>query len=133
MLIAATGATDEKAGQAMTAAELQQAQRLVRRIPVGETVVEAILALVRSGRPEDSKIDIVRENVSWGPGPRASQALMLACRARALMEGRLAPSVDDVVQLAPAVLRHRMALNFAARAEGVTIDQVIEKLCEPHA
>ncbi len=133
MLLATTGAVDEKAAQAMTAAELQQVQRLVRRIPVGETVVEAILALVRSGRPDATTIDIVRENVAWGPGPRASQALMLACRARALMEGRLAPSVDDVVKLAPAVLRHRMALNFAARAEGVTVDQVIQKLCEPHA
>ncbi|MCC6468547.1 MAG: MoxR family ATPase [Alphaproteobacteria bacterium] len=133
MLIATTGATEEKATQAMTAAELQQAQRLVRRIPVGDSVVEAILALVRSGRPDTSTVEIVRANVAWGPGPRASQALMLACRARALMEGRLAPSVDDVVTLAPAVLRHRMALNFAARAEGIDIDQVIGKLCEPYA
>jgi MoxR-like ATPase len=133
MLIATTGATDEKATQAMTAAELQQAQRLVRRIPVGDSVVEAILALVRSGRPDTSKLEIVRANVAWGPGPRASQALMLASRARALMDGRLAPSVDDVVALAPAVLRHRMALNFAARAEGIDIDQVIAKLCEPFA
>ncbi len=133
MLIATTGASEETATQAMTAAELQSAQRLVRRIPVGDSVVEAILALVRSGRPEETAIDMVRQNVSWGPGPRASQALMLASRARALMEGRLAPSVDDVVALAPDVLRHRMALNFAARAEGIGIDQVIEKLCEPHA
>ena len=132
MLLATTGAVDEKASQAMTAADLQQAQRLVRRIPVGDSVVEAILSLVRSGRPEDSTMDIVRANVSWGPGPRASQALMLAARARALLEGRLAPSVDDVLALAPAVLRHRMALNFAARAEGIGIDQVIGKLCEPH-
>jgi len=117
----------------MSAAELQQAQRLVRRIPVGDSVVEAILKLVRSGRPEESEVELVRANVAWGPGPRASQSLMLASRARALMEGRLAPSVDDVVALAPAVLRHRMALNFAARAEGVTIDQVIAKLCEPFA
>ncbi|MCC7046777.1 MAG: MoxR family ATPase, partial [Alphaproteobacteria bacterium] len=133
MLIATTGATEEKAAQAMTAAELQQAQRLVRRIPVGDSVVEAILALVRSGRPDASTVEMVRANVAWGPGPRASQALMLACRARALMQGRLAPSVDDVVTLAPAVLRHRMALNFAARAEGIDIDQVIGKLCEPYA
>ena len=133
MLIATTGAAEEKASQAMTSAELQQAQRLVRRLPVGETVVEAILKLVRSGRPEESDDALVKDNVAWGPGPRASQALMLASRARAMMEGRLAPSVDDVVALAPAVLRHRMALNFAARAEGVTIDQVIAKLCTPFA
>jgi MoxR-like ATPase len=133
MLIATTGLAEETATQTMTAAELQAAQRLVRRIPVGDSVVEAILSLVRAGRPEETTIDMVRDNVSWGPGPRASQALMLASRARALMEGRLAPSVDDVVALAPAVLRHRMALNFAARAEGVGIDQVIDRLCEPHA
>jgi len=133
MLIATTGAAEEKATQAMTSAELQQAQRLVRRLPVGDSVVEAILKLVRSGRPEESEDAMVKDNVAWGPGPRASQALMLASRARAMMEGRLAPSIDDVVALAPAVLRHRMALNFAARAEGVTIDQVIAKLCQPFA
>jgi len=133
MLLATTGVTEDKATAAMTAAELQQAQRVVRRIPVGDSVVETILALVRAGRPDTTTLDIVRANVSWGPGPRASQALMLAARARALLEGRLAPSADDVLALAPSVLRHRMALNFAARAEGLGIDQVIAKLCEPHA
>ncbi len=112
----------------LTADDLATAQRLVRQVPVGESVVNAILKLVRAGRPSSTDIEEVRKHVHWGPGPRASQALMLACRARAALQGRLAPSVDDVVALAPPVLRHRMALGFAARADGVTIDQVVETL-----
>jgi MoxR-like ATPase len=131
MLIATTGIVDEKAIPVMTAQELLQAQRLVRRIPVGESVVEAILALVRAGRPETSGVPEAQKHVAWGPGPRASQALMLACRARALLEHRLAPSVDDVLALAAPVLRHRMALNFAARADGITLTQIIDKLTMP--
>jgi MoxR-like ATPase len=130
MLIATTGAAEDKATTVMTPAELQAAQRLVRRIPVGESVVEAILAMVRAGRPETSTIAEVQRHVAWGPGPRASQALILAARARALLDGRLSPSADDVIALAPPVLRHRMALNFAARAEGVTIQSIIDRLCE---
>ncbi len=130
MLIATTGAREEQATQAMSAAELLEAQRLIRRVPVGESVLEAILALVRAGRPEDSDIPEVSRHVVWGPGPRASQALMLATRARAVLDGRLAPSVDDVVALAGPVLRHRMALSFAARADGLSVDGVIAKLCE---
>jgi len=130
MLIATTGAEQESARQVMTAAELQSAQRLIRRIPVGDSVVEAILTLVRGGRPESSTIETVRKHVAWGPGPRASQALMMAVRARALLDGRLAPSVDDVIALAPPVLRHRMALNFSARADGVMMGDVINQLIE---
>jgi MoxR-like ATPase len=69
--------------------------------------------------------------IAWGPGPRASQALMLAVRAKAMMEGRLAPSVDDVIELAEPVLKHRMALTFAARAEGVEMSDMVAKLVEP--
>jgi MoxR-like ATPase len=133
MLLATTGADDEHPVAAMRPEELMQAQRLVRRMPVGDSVMEAILGLVRSGRPESSDLDEVKAHVAWGPGPRASQALMLACRARAVLDGRLAPSLDDVVALAPPVLRHRMALNFAARAEGVTIDTIVQRLAQPYA
>jgi MoxR-like ATPase len=91
-------------------------------------VVEAILALVRSARPEKDDQDADRKLIAWGPGPRASQALMLAVRARALLDGRLAPSIDDVVALAEPVLKHRMALSFQARAEGETVDAVIGRL-----
>jgi MoxR-like ATPase len=130
MLIATTGADEEVATQGMTAEELLEAQRLIRRVPVGESVVDAILGLVRAGRPESSDIPEVTRHVVWGPGPRASQALMLATRARAVLDGRLAPSIDDVVALAGPVLRHRMALSFAARADGLTVDGVIAKLAE---
>jgi MoxR-like ATPase len=131
MLLATTGAEESQAVKVMSAEDLMAAQRLVRRVPVGEAVVEAILALVRTGRPDHSEIEEVRAQVAWGPGPRASQSLMLAIRARALLDGRLAPSIDDVIALAGPVLRHRMALNFAARAEGATIDDIIDRLSAP--
>jgi MoxR-like ATPase len=133
MLIATTGAGDVQADQMMTAEELMAAQRLVRRIPVGESVVEAILGLVRSGRPDTTEITEVENRVAWGPGPRASQALMLAVRARAVLGGRFAPSIDDITALVGPILRHRMALNFAARADGVTVDDVIDRLAAPYA
>jgi MoxR-like ATPase len=129
MMIETTGAGTEQIAPVMSGAELIAAQSLVRRMPVGERVVGAILDLVRAGRPQSSPITELAEQISWGPGPRASQALMLAVRVRALLQGRLAPSVDDVIALAPPVLRHRMALTFTARAEGVGLDQVIERLC----
>jgi MoxR-like ATPase len=103
------------------------AQRLVRRLPVGDSVVEAILNLVRSGRPGEGRPEIT-DRLLWGPGPRASQALMLAARARALIEGRLAPSLDDVRVLAEPVLKHRMALTFSARADGETIPGLVSRL-----
>jgi len=127
MLFDTTGAEESKPKAAMTADELIAAQRLVRRLPVGESVVDAILALVRSARPGDDSEPVSRL-IAWGPGPRASQALMLAVRARALLDGRLAPSLDDVLELAEPVLKHRMALTFAARADGETIEAVITRL-----
>ena len=131
-MLLATTVGDERPPQKVIDPEtLMKAQALVRRLPVGEKVVQAILSLVRSGRPDDSASDTVRNFVAWGPSPRASQAFMLAIRARALLEGRFAPSVDDVVALAPPILRHRMALNFSARAEGATLAQVIDGLCQP--
>src|SRR6266705_1803324 len=127
ILFDTTGAEGAKAKAAMTTDDLMAAQRLVRRLPVGESVVEAILALVRSARPgpeggSDAKL------IAWGPGPRASQALMLAVRARARLEDRFAPSIDDVVELAEPILKHRMALTFAARADGETIEAVVGRL-----
>jgi MoxR-like ATPase len=131
MLIATTGTDEEPAVAVMNPTDLMAAQRLIRRIPVGESVVEGILDLVRSGRPETSELEEIRNHVAWGPGPRASQALMMAARARAVLDGRLSPSIDDVLALAKPVLRHRMALNFAARADGITLDDVIDRLCAP--
>jgi len=130
MLIATTGVAEDKAERIFSGEALMAAQRLVRQIPVGESVVNAILDLVRAGRPATDSIAEIQNAVSWGPGPRASQAMMLAVRARAVLQGRLAPSVDDVLALASPILRHRMALSFAARADGITIDQVLKWLCE---
>jgi len=128
MLLATTGAEMARARPVLTGEELMAAQRLIRRVPVGEGVVDAILSLVRGGRPETTGIEAVRRHVAWGPGPRAAQSLMLACRARAVLDGRLSPSLDDVAALAQPVLRHRMALNFSARAEGVGLPDVIDGL-----
>jgi MoxR-like ATPase len=128
MLIETTGARDTKPLQVMTADELIEAQQLVRHVPIGERVVEGILTLVRAGRPFESDQADIRKHVAWGPGPRASQALALAARARALLDGRLSPSLDDVVALARPVLRHRMALSFTARADGVSLDGMIDAL-----
>src|SRR3974390_1470487 len=122
-----TGAEESKPKPTMTADELMAAQRLVRRLPVGESVVNAILTLVRSARPGPDAGDL-GTLIAWGPGPRASQSLMLLTRARALLDGRLAPSIDDVLALAEPVFKHRMALNFSARADGETIEGVIGKL-----
>jgi MoxR-like ATPase len=131
MLIATTGVTADQPRPAMNVAELIAAQRVVRRIPIGESVVEAILSLVRSARPDHSTTEGMTRFVSWGPGPRASQALMLVCRARALIDGRFSPSIDDVLALAPPVLRHRMAVSFAGRAEGINVARVIEQISAP--
>ncbi len=126
VLIETTGDREATAKQAMTADELMGIQRLVRRLPVGDRIVESILDLVRSARPgEDAALS---KHIAWGPGPRAAQALMLACRARALIQGRLSPSLDDVAALALPVLKHRMALNFAARAEGETVPAIVARL-----
>jgi len=124
ILFETTGAEETLAKASMNAETLIAAQRLVRRLPVGDSVVEAILSLVRAARPSDEGEKLI----AWGPGPRASQSLMLAVRARALLDGRLAPSVDDVLDLAEPVLKHRMALTFTARAEGRTIPDVIRQL-----
>ncbi|MFL1462157.1 AAA family ATPase [Roseococcus sp. DSY-14] len=129
MLLATTGAQEARPQPAMTAEELLSAQALIRRIPVGEQVVDAILRLVRGARPgTEGALPEVQAHLSWGPGPRAAQALMLATRARALLDGRLSPSVEDVRELAEPVLRHRMALSFAARADGVRLEEVVAAL-----
>ncbi len=129
MMVVTTGVDQPEPSRVLDARRLQELQRLVRRVPVGDRVVEAILELVRAGRPENRALDGIEEQVAWGPGPRASQALLLTARVRALLDGRLAPSIEDVLALAPPVLRHRMAVTFAARAEGVTVDDVITRLC----
>ncbi len=130
MMIVTTGAEQPEPRQVLDAARLIELQALVRRVPVGERVVDTILTLVRAGRPETSPIEGLERDVAWGPGPRASQALMLAARARALLDGRLTPSLADVAALARPVLRHRMAITFTARAEGLSVERVIDRIVE---
>ncbi|MFC3118838.1 AAA family ATPase [Jhaorihella thermophila] len=127
ILLATTGTEEAQSEQVFTAAELIAAQTLLRRMPVGESVVEAILDLVRAFRPGEPGVsERVAETVAWGPGPRAAQALMLTVRARALLQGRLVPDLDDVIDMARPVLSHRMALNFAARARGDSLADLID-------
>lgn len=129
MVIATTTGAEAQPQRVLDGATLLAMHRLVRRMPIGDQLIDLILRLVRAGRPENEAIPGIGQQVAWGPGPRASQTLMLAVRVRALLGGRLAPSVEDVLALARPVLRHRMAVSFAARAEGITVDDVVERLC----
>ena len=127
ILVATTGVAEEKSVQVFTREELLAAQVLLRRMPVGDSVVELILDLVRAFRPGEADVSQrVRDTVAWGPGPRAAQALMMTVRARAMLQGRLAPNAEDVIAMARPVLSHRMALNFAARARGDSLADLIE-------
>ena len=130
ILLATTGALEQVPHAVLDAGQLLAAQALIRRMPVGEQVVAAILDMVRALRPGPDCEPWVAETLSWGPGPRAAQALMLVTRARAVLNGRFAPTLDDVEAMAPAVLRHRMALTFSARARGETVDGVIGRVRE---
>ena len=129
MMIATTTGAEEKPRRVLDGPALSAMHALVRRMPIGDQLIDLILRLVRAGRPETAAVPGLGQQIAWGPGPRASQTLMLAVRVRALLGGRLAPSVEDVLALARPVLRHRMAVSFAARAEGITVDDVVERLC----
>lgn len=131
ILLATTGLEQDSAHAVFTPTTLIAAQELLRRIPVGESVVEFILDLVRALRPDDAEAsDDIRDNVVWGPGPRAAQALVMTSRARALLAGRLAPSIEDAVAMAHPVLAHRMSLGFAARARGENLTELIDQTCQ---
>lgn len=127
ILIETTGISSKTISAAISADRLSAMQNLIRSMPVSDSVVNAILKLVRAARPDTGDATIAKQ-VAWGPGPRAGQALMLCTRARALYDGRLAPSIDDVAALAEPVLQHRMALTFAARADGASVRSVIADL-----
>ena len=127
IIVETTGAKKQTIKPVLDGKKLETIQEMVRQMPISENVVDAILKLVRSARPDADNVH-AKKHIAWGPGPRASQALSLCARARALYQGRLAPSVDDVKALAIPVLQHRMALNFTARADGLTISEVINDL-----
>jgi MoxR-like ATPase len=128
MLVLTTGVAEPLPRPILTVGDLLEAQYLVRAMPVATQVVDGILQLVRGARPETAAWPELKAQLAWGPGPRAAQALMLASRARALLDGRLSPSLEDVAALAAPALRHRMALNFSARAEGADLDTMIARL-----
>ena len=128
MLIATTGIKDNEPKKIISSNNLIQAQNLIRSIPVGEKVIEAILNIVRNARPDTSSLKIIKNSLAWGPGPRASQALMTASRARAVLNGRLSPSIDDIINLAEPILKHRMNLNYSAKADGITLNNLIKEL-----
>ena len=130
VLLKTTGIETNSASEVLNAEQLIEAQNLVRQLPVGDSVVQSILDIVRSARPSEQGLPELKNQILWGPGPRASQALMLAIRAKALIEGRFSPSIEDLIDLAKPVLRHRIALTFSARADGLTVDDVIDRLCE---
>jgi len=126
ILLATTGAEEAESHEVFSSGELLTAQNVLRRMPVGDSVMDLILDLVRAFRPDDnSASERVRQTVAWGPGPRAAQALMLTVRAQALLQGRLVPNADDVAAMAQPVLIHRMALNFASRARGDSLSDLI--------
>ncbi|QDH16442.1 AAA family ATPase [Swingsia samuiensis] len=128
MLLQTTGATLIQPPVLMSPETIIEAQQLVRRLPIGEQVVTAILDLTRALRPEDpTASQEVRDAVTYGPGPRAAQAFMIATRARALLTGRLAPSLDDVIALAEPILAHRIGLGFGARTSGLRSEALIRK------
>ncbi|MDO5657879.1 MAG: MoxR family ATPase [Paracoccus sp. (in: a-proteobacteria)] len=131
ILLSTTGVAQDAPHAVLDAPGLIAAQQLVRRMPVGESVVAAILDLVRALRPGEAEAEPwAAEFLNWGPGPRAAQALMLVTRARAVLNGRFAPTLDDVAAMAAPVLRHRMALSFSARAQGETVDALISRVVE---
>ncbi len=128
MMLATTTGSQTPVNTVFSEDDLIKAQNLIRLMPISDSVVDTILKLVRSARPSDEALDIVKSYVEWAPGPRASQSLMLTCRAKALLDGRMAPSADDVLELAEPVLKHRMKLNFQARSDGLTLSEVIRAI-----
>ncbi|HHK42856.1 MAG TPA: MoxR family ATPase, partial [Planctomycetaceae bacterium] len=111
--------------------EILELQRTVREVPVTDHVIRYALSLVRQTRVGEPGVpDFVEEMIGWGAGPRAVQFLILGGKARALLQGRSHVSTDDIQALAKPVLRHRLVVNFAAESEGVTADDVVEKLLE---
>ncbi|MEO6436308.1 MAG: MoxR family ATPase [Tepidisphaeraceae bacterium] len=124
-----TGDVEPQVERVLSAEQVIALQNLVRRVPVGDHVYEFALAIVRATRPaEPGASDFVRHWLSWGAGPRAGQFMILAAKARALMLGRLHVTTEDIESVAPAVLRHRLVPNFNAEAEGVTVEQIVDKI-----
>jgi MoxR-like ATPase len=117
-----------KVTKVLTAEEIVAFQHLVRRVPIADNVVEYAVKLTHRTRPQATGSSIAREYMEWGAGPRASQYLVLGAKCNALFNGKYSPDIEDVKAVARPVLRHRIVRNFKAEAEGITVDDVIEKL-----
>ena len=129
-----TGEATAQVPRVMGGGDVLALQALVRQVHVGADLLAWITRLVRATRPGEAAPQVVRDYVKWGAGPRAGQSLVLAAKARALLQGRLAATREDVAALAAPVLRHRLLLSFAAEAEGKRPDEVITALLRelPH-
>jgi MoxR-like ATPase len=130
IVVETTGAEEVALEKVLSAEEVLALQAIVRKVPVPSSVVDFAVKLARDTRPEDGAPDFVKKWVSWGAGPRASQALILGAKARTLLDGRFAVSEEDVRRIAKPILRHRVVLAFQAEAEGVSVDGVIDRLLE---
>jgi MoxR-like ATPase len=122
-----TGGSSSKVQKVITAQDIITYQDLVRRVPVADNVIEYAVKMVRATRPAHTSVAMVKNYISYGAGPRASQYLVLGAKSRAL-HGRFTPSIEDVHAVALSVLRHRIVTNFTAEAEGVTTDKIIQEL-----
>jgi MoxR-like ATPase len=125
-----TSAYEARLERVLGAAEILELQKLIRRVPVADHVVRYAVRLARSTRGRDRAPEFVKQWVSWGAGPRASQYLVLGAKTRAVLMGRFAPGIEDVRAVAPAVLRHRIVTNFTAEAEGVRPERIVADLLE---
>ena len=118
--------TDASPKNVLSSNELLEIQNFVKDIPVGESVVQYILNIIKQSRPETSEVKSVKDNILWGPSPRASLALMTTCRAKAFLENRYSPSVFDVQSLVKPILSHRLKLNISAKSENVNIEEILD-------
>lgn len=123
-----TGGKKEEVQAVITGKEILRLQQLVREVPVSDDLISYVNRVIRATRPETTNIQFVKEWVNWGAGPRAGQAMILTAKARALQNGRLAVTLDDIKLSAYPVLRHRIIVNFRAEAEGITSDDVTREL-----
>jgi MoxR-like ATPase len=130
ILSSTTSGHEPQVSAVASGADIERARLLVREIPAADNAVDYAARLVRASRPHDADLEFVRQWVRWGAGPRAGQALLLAGKARAVLHGRPAVSLDDIRAVAPPVLRHRLLVNFQAEAEGIDAETIVTRLID---
>lgn len=130
ILKSTTGGVKQKVQPVLSGAEILRLQELVRQVPISDNLIDFVSTIVRATRPETTTNDFVKQWVGWGAGPRAGRAMILTAKARALSQGRIAVTLDDIKNVALPVLRHRVIVNFKAEAEGITSDTVTRQLLD---